>query len=328
MRAATPECGLAVWSHHVRDFGREDEIEKHAERVARAGFDILIPCVKNPPGAVDFLTDLADVDPEYPDWDPLKLLIEACRERGVKVHPWFCVFPEGERSRLLREHPEFAAELGGTRRWACACREEVQDYVFELYKGLALRYRPAGLHLDYIRTGGVCRCAFCREEMARQGVDIEKVQRKDPDFEKWTDWRVSKITGFVRRTAELTAAEGMELSAAVFAGYPDCIAGQGQDWVEWAEEGLVDFLFPMNYTNSLRAAVARTVSHVALVRDRVPVWEGLGKASSASGLTTEALTAQVRGTLRAGAKGVVLFHYRAVTEEDIKAISALRSRLD
>ena len=320
------DFGLGVWSHQIRDFGDRDEVEGHAERVAAAGFDVLIPCVKNPPGAVDFLTDKADVNPAYPDWDPLKLLIDACQARGVKVHPWFCVFPEGEHSRLLREHPELAAELPGDRRWACACRDEVQDYVFELYADLARRYHPAGLHLDYIRSGGICTCAFCKAQMRERGVDIGSVEARDPAFEAWTEWRASRLTGFVRRLYAFTSGEGLELSAAVFAGYPDCIRSQAQDWVAWAEEGLVDFLFPMTYTNSLRVAVARTVSHVALVGGRVPVWAGLGKASSASQLTTEALAAQVAGVLGAGAQGVVLFHYRAVGEEDVEALRSLRSR--
>lgn len=319
------EFGLAVWSHRITDFGGKDEVKGHAESLAEAGFDILIPCVKNPPGAADFLTDVADVNPDYPDWDPLKVLVGACRERGVKVHPWFCVFPEGERSRLLREHPEFAAKLDGRMRWGCACRQEVQDYVFELYRSLALRYRPDGLHLDYIRTGGVCKCEFCRSEMGARGVDLEKVEFKDPAFVEWTDWRVSRLTGFVRRLREFTRAEGMELSAAVFPSYPDCIGSQAQDWVGWAEEGLVDFLFPMNYTNSLQICLTRTISHVALVGDGVPVWEGLGKKSSCSELSTEALAAQVRGVREAGARGVVLFQYRAVTEEDVQAIRRVRS---
>ncbi len=299
-------------------------MEKHAERLADAGYDILIPCVKNPPGAVDFFTDLADVNPAYPSWDPLKVLIESCQARGVKVHPWFCVFTEGEQSRLLRERPELRARIEGDLRWACACREEVQENVFNLYRDLALRYRPDGLHLDYIRTGGLCRCGFCKEQMRAKGVDIETVEFRDPASELWTEWRASKITGFVKRLHEFTSARRMELSAAVFAAYPDSIRGQAQDWVQWAELGIVDYIFPMNYTNSLRVAAARTTSHIALVKGRAPVWEGLGKSSSASQLSTEALQMQVREVVRAGAKGVVLFHYGAITPQDDEAIKALR----
>jgi uncharacterized lipoprotein YddW (UPF0748 family) len=317
------EFGLAVWSHQITDFGGSDEVKTHADALAQGGFDILIPCVKNPPGAVDFVTDVADVNRDYPDWDPLSVLIDACRERGVKVHPWFCVFTEGEQSRLLRERPDLAARFEGSGRWACACRDEVQEYAFNLYKSLALRYRPAGLHLDYIRTGGICTCEFCKSEMRERGVDIDAVEPRDPAFEVWTEWRVARLTGFVRRLHEFAVSEGLEVSAAVFAGYPDCLRAQAQDWVQWAQEGIVDFLFPMNYTNSLRVAVTRTVTHVALVGGKVPVWEGLGRSSSASQLTTETLLGQVQGVLDAGAQGIVLFHYRSIADDDVKAIGRL-----
>ena len=95
------EFGLAVWSHRIEEFGEEEQVKERAAALADAGFDLVIPCVKNAPGAVDFFTDVADVNPEYPKWDPLKVLIDACGQHGVKVHPWFCVFREEDQSRLL-----------------------------------------------------------------------------------------------------------------------------------------------------------------------------------------------------------------------------------
>ena len=317
--------GLGVWTHSITGFRSRDEVEAQADLWAKAGYDIVIPCVKNPHGAADFLTDAADVNPDYPEWDPLKLMVEACKARGIKVHVWFCVFPEGDRSRLLREHPQFQAKFEAKHRWACACRPEVQDYLFELYKSVALRYRPAGLHLDYIRTGGICTCEFCKAEMHRRGVEIADVELRNPAYEQWVEWRVSRITDFVSRLREFTRSENLELSAAVFAGYPDSRRTQGQDWIEWAEKGLVDYLLPMNYTNSTRWAAARTISHAALIGGKAPLWEGLGKSSSASQLTTEVLTEQVKAVLAAGAQGIVLFSDPAVTEADIQAVQQLRS---
>ncbi len=322
------DFGLAAWLHDITGFRSERDVEAYADRLAEIGYDIFIPCVKNMHGALGFLTGGGDVNADYPTWDPLKVLIGACRARGIRVHAWFCVFTEGERSRLLREHPEFAARFdgGGGHRWSCACRPEVQDYVFELYRDLTSRYRPDGLHLDYIRTGAVCTCDYCKDEMARRGVDITAVLFKDPAYEGWIEWRVSRVTGFVERMREFTRSEGLELSAAVYAGeYPDSYCSQAQDWVEWAEKRMVDYLFMMNYTNSTRRAVMRTISHAAWIGDTVAFWEGLGKHSSTSRLSTEMLTQQIRAVLDAGARGIVLFHDGAVTDEDIEAIHSLRS---
>ena len=124
----------------------------------------------------------------------------------------------------------------------------------------------------------------------------------------------------------MTEAEGIELSAAVFSGYPDCIVSQGQDWVQWAEQGLVDYLFPMTYTQSPRVAVMRTTAHLAQVAGKVPVWEGLCKrASRFARCTPEELVEQMRGVLDQGAQGVVVFSYSSLGQEDLEAIRALKS---
>jgi len=318
------DFGLGVWVHSVYQLGDRDEIARHADRLADGGFDLLIPSVKNPPGYADFFTDVADVNPEYAEWDPLKVIIDECAERGIKVHPWFCIFPEGDASRLMREHPEAKATFDSRFPWACACQPVVQDYLFELYKSVAERYHPAGLHLDYIRTGGACQCDYCKAEMDKQGVDIGTVEYKDPDYQKWIEWRVQRITDFVRRVKQYTTAADLELSAAVFSNYPDCREQQGQDWVSWAEEGLVDFMFPMSYTNSVRMLRMRTIAHVAQLAGKVPLWEGLGKGSSGSALSGQIFEDQVKGALELGAQGVVIFSYPAVTDEDIAAVKKLR----
>ena len=315
-------CKKATWVHAVRDFGGgPQDVTRHVGRLAEAGFDLIIPCVKNPAGYLDFRTAVGYVNPNYPDWDVLAVLSEKAAARGMKVHPWFCVFPEGEGSKLLAEHPEYAAEFEEGMRWACACRPEVQDYVVALYESLIENYPVAGLHLDYIRTGGPCRCAYCAARMKDRGVDIHTVQRRDPGNSAWVDWRCERVTAFVERVHKVTQAKGIELSAAVFMGYPECRYSDGQDWVAWAERGLLDFLFPMTYTNSAREARMRTRCHRALVGHSFPLWEGLGKRSSFSDLSTPALVEQVKACLEEGSDGIVLFSYPALTDEDLEALA-------
>ena len=80
----------------------------------------------------------------------------------------------------------------------------------------------------------------------------------------------------------------------------------------------------MNYTNSVRLAILRTTAHVALIKGRVPLWEGLGKQSSMCRLSTERLEQQVRGVLEAGANGIVIFSYPALTPDDFAFLRKLR----
>jgi uncharacterized lipoprotein YddW (UPF0748 family) len=321
----TGKLHLATWAHSISNFGdNPDEVERHVERLADAGFELIIPCVKNPPGYVDFMTDVAEVNPSYPDWDPLRVLAESATGHDMKVHPWFCVFREGEHSRLVNQSPHLAAILDSAdQRWACACHPETQDYELALYGSVADGYPVHGLHLDYIRTGGLCRCEYCMEQMSSRGIDIDEISRRDPGLAQWTDWRCERITSFVEQMRELTRSRDIELSAAVFADIPSCRNSNGQDWAKWAEKDLVDLMIPMNYDNSVRNVRLRTRQHVAAVKDRCPVWEGLGKASSASQLTTEVLVEQIAAAEQEGATGVVLFHYPALGDEDLAALKAL-----
>lgn len=315
-------CKKATWVHSVKNFGEgPDDVQQHVDRLADAGFDLIIPCVKNPPGYLDFRTDVGYMNPEYPDWDALAVLNSKASARGMKVHPWFCVFPEGDRSKLLSEHPEHTAVLESRFRWACACRPEVQDYALALYESLMANYPVAGVHLDYIRTGGLCRCDYCTAQMKQRGVDIHSIESRNPGMAAWVDWRCERVTMFVERLHKITQAKGIELSAAVFSGYPDCRHSNGQDWVAWAERGIVDFLFPMTYTNSTRDAHMRTRCHRALIGPEFPLWEGLGKRSSASELSTSVMVDQIKACLKEGSQGIVLFSYPALSDEDLTAIA-------
>ena len=136
----------------------------------------------------------------------------------------------------------------------------------------------------------------------------------------WTDWRCERVTNVVEQLHNLTQAKGIELSAAVFSGYPDCRQSNGQDWVAWAERGIVDFLFPMTYTNSTRDARMRTRCHRALIGRQFPLWEGLGKRSSASELSTSSMVEQIKACLEEGSDGFVLFSYPALSDEDLAAL--------
>ncbi len=320
------EFHYATWAHSVSNFGdNPHDVKGHVKRLSDAGFDLIIPCVKNPPGYADFKTDVAEVNPSYPDWDPLKVLAESATEHDMEVHPWFCIFPEGEHSKLLGKSPHLAAVFESSRmRWSCACHPEVQEYELALYGSVADGYPVHGLHLDYMRTGGLCCCDYCKEQMSSRGVNIEEIDRKDPGFAAWVDWRSERITSFVEQMRELTRSNGIKLSAAVFADIPSCRNSNGQDWAEWAEKDLIDLMIPMNYDNSTRNVELRTRQHIAAIQSRCPVWEGLGIASSASRLTTEAMIDQVSAAKQAGAEGVVLFHYPALTDEDLAALKTLQ----
>ena len=320
------QLGLATWGHRLGNFGATpDEMRAHLDRLAEHGFSAVIPCIKNMPGAVDFLTDRADVVDGYPDWDPFRVLNEECGKRGMEVHAWLINFSEKTTSRFRREHPESMSTIYDPygHDWLCACRPEVQDYAFSLYEALAERYRPAALHLDYIRTGGWCRCDYCSAEMHKLGVNTSGIAPEDPEAVAWAKWKADRLTGYVARVHKLTQRHGVTLSAAVIGDYPHYMNEQAQDWERWVSEGILDVVFPMNYDNSARNVDLRTVQHLAHAAGRVPVWEGLCKSAGKTQLSTDALADQARICRDRGAAGVCVFHYPALTDDDLRALKGV-----
>ncbi|HIE04910.1 MAG TPA: hypothetical protein EYP61_09145 [Candidatus Latescibacteria bacterium] len=131
------------------------------------------------------------------------------------------------------------------------------------------------------------------------------------------------MTKFVEELSRSAKARGKEVSAAVFMDYPECIVYQGQDWGDWGERSLIDYAFPMTYTNSTLMLRRRTRNHVAQVKGGCRLWEGLGKRSSRSNLSTGKLVEQAEAALEEGAEGIVIFSHGALTDEDLRALSKL-----
>lgn len=339
----TKRAHKAVWSHPGTDYAEgPDSVGPMVDRLAQAGFDLIIPVVKGGNGYVNYHSGIEKVQARFVDWDPLALLVQRAKASGIQVHPWMCVFRENEHSTLIqRDHSlGMLTREGQLTAWACPAAEEVRAFELSLYEEVMDRYEVDGVHMDYIRYGSedVCFCSRCRlgfeQEAGIDPIAIGKVSefnvysergrnRQHPAWARWVEWRAGWVTRFVEDLSKSAKARNKALSAAVFMEYPECIVYEGQDWGDWGERGLVDYVFPMTYTNSTLMFKRRTRNHVAQVRGGCPVWEGLGKRSSRSTLSTEALVEQARAALEENAEGVVIFSHSALTDEDLKALAEL-----
>ena len=70
---------------------------------------------------------------------------------------------------------------------------------------------------------------------------------------------------------------GIAISAAVFGAYPSCRESVAQDWPEWIKAGYLDFVCPMDYTQSDLGFVGLVTSQLQLVDGRIPLYPGIGQ---------------------------------------------------
>jgi len=321
-----------VWSYPAYDFvGGPEKVEEMVNRLASYGFNLIIPAVKDERGLFVFKTSRGKRYPMVDEWDPLRKLVETAHNYGLEVHPWLCVFHEGEESIFLEEHPEYRAlDIKGNPikgNWACPGELEVQMHELELYKEVMENYDVDGVHLDYIRYANIdmCCCEKCKDIDKKLGIRLNELNRRHPKWPEWVELRIKNITTFVKRLREESKKYGLDVSAAVFSDYPRCMVNNGQDWVSWAEMKLVDHLFPMTYTQIVKEVKAATKNHVAQLKDTdILLAEGLAPWIP---LKTSILIEEVKIAYLTGADGVIFYHYGSLTDEALESIKEFEEQI-
>ena len=313
-----------IWIHSFLHFGNLSNIERIVEKLKEANISLLIICVKNPDGLLDYHTKVGKTREEFKDWDPLEKLCSCASKFNLKVHAWLCVFTEGENSLLVEKYPSsrlITADGKPSTMWECAMRPEVQEYEYKLYEEILENYPVDGVHLDYIRTGDICYCEYCASIIKEKtGMEISQIKPNEngEPFEIWMKWREENITNFVRRVYEKAKKLNKEVSAAVFRNYPDCLQGQGQNWKDWAEKKIIDCLIPMNYTDNLTLFTEYSKIHKAIIGNKCCLMEGIGRKSSCSCLSFSQLENQIKVVNQLNLDGAVIFSYAGLKDKDFE----------
>ncbi|MBV9174964.1 MAG: family 10 glycosylhydrolase [Chloroflexi bacterium] len=137
-------------------------------------------------------------------------------------------------------------------------------YTTDVYLNLVRQYDVDGIHLDQVRyfEGDALRWGYNPTSVARFNKQSgrDPSTQPDPNDPDWIAWRRDQVTALVRRTylevkalkpriavtaAVVTWGKGPQSSAdwqrqAAFASVL-------QDWREWLQEGIVDYVLPMDY---------------------------------------------------------------------------------
>jgi uncharacterized lipoprotein YddW (UPF0748 family) len=137
-------------------------------------------------------------------------------------------------------------------------------YTSAVYVNLARHYDIDGIHLDQVRyyEGQPLRWGYNPTSVARfnQQYGRDPETQPDPTDADWISWRRTQVTNLVRHIyLEVHAVRPrIAISAAVVTwgkGPQDTsdwerqapYASVLQDWRAWLQEGIVDYLLPMNY---------------------------------------------------------------------------------
>ncbi|MCF8222650.1 MAG: hypothetical protein K9J25_05840 [Bacteroidales bacterium] len=284
------------------------------------------------------------------------------KEAGLEFHAWIPTMVQSKEGLLdtslyaqngLRQsawtHPAYVPHY----RFLCPERQEVYDFLENLYANVADVPEVDGVHLDYIRFPDVilarglwdkyglvmdreypefdyCYCDSCVAQFKKEsGIDILEVE--DPSqVQEWKQFRYDQITSIVNRLADMVHSKNKVITAAVFPG-PNSVAKKivRQEWDKWN----LDAFYPMNY-NDFYLEDTKWIGEVSreavqAIDDRVPVYSGLficpdpeGKDDQPDpeghGLVPSEIPDAIEESISNGAEGICLFTPGRMTEEGWK----------
>lgn len=320
----------AFWNHSGTG-AYPGDWERTAKELSQAGFNRILPnmCWG---GAAHYASNvLPQSDVFRKHGDQIAQCVEACHRHGVEVHVWKVNYnlghfaPKEFVQRMQKAGRTQVSAKGQPSAWLCPTHPANFKLELASLVEVARKYPVDGIHFDYIRYPNVdhCFCDGCRgrfekasgRPVANWPADCRSGSRRD----EHNAWRCAQITRLVEAVSRKArkVRPGIKISAAVFGSYPACTKSIAQDWVAWTKAGYLDFLCPMNYTNSDKAFASLVKNQIRLVEGRVPLYPGIGATSSSSKLSAEQTLQQIRLARQEGAAGFTIFNLSAETAEKI-----------
>lgn len=268
--------------------------------------------------------------------DQVAQCLAACAKYGVKCHVWKVNWNCGSQASKdlladLAAQKRTQKSFDGTEntRWLCPSHPVNQQLEVDAMLELVRNYPTLdGIHFDYIRYPGPegCFCDGCRERFQqRLGAVVENwprdVREKDDLREPWLQFRRDAITTVVRQVHEQAKKirPGIEISAAVFRNWPQCRDSVAQDWSLWCERGWLDFVCPMNYTDSNLEFEQQCRRQLAPSHG-VPLYPGIGMSCWRNPNDAVKLTEQIAAVRRVGMRGFTVFNYDSHAEANLPLV--------
>lgn len=322
--------GRAFWNHSGTG-AYDGDWDRTAKELAAAGFNMVLPNMLWG-GRAHYPSDVLPRSTTYKKYgDQIAQCVEAAQKHGLEVHVWKVNFnlsgaPKEFVQQIHREHRNQVSVDGKAHDWLCPSHPENFKLELDSMLEVARKYPVDGLHFDYIRYPGrdKCYCDGCRErfeaDMGQQVADWPADCYSGSLRDQYTQWRCDRITRLVKAVhdeAKKIRAD-VKISAAVFGAYPDCRATVAQDWPEWIKAGYLDFVCPMDYTQSDLNFISLVRNQLKLVEGRIPIYPGIGQWR----LSDDRTVGQIHHARKLGAAGFTIFDLsRGSAESAVPAIA-------
>ncbi|MDR1719706.1 MAG: hypothetical protein LBR67_06245 [Dysgonamonadaceae bacterium] len=277
----------------------------------------------------------------------IAMAAKAAHANGMEYHAWHVTMRKQDADSTwyaVNRNGDSAYDVQAyvpRYKFLCPNKDEVYNYLVEIYTKIAEIPEVDYVHFDFIRFPDVilprglwekyglvmdeeypvadyCYCDACVNGFKEtSGIDIRAYD--DPSTcQEWKQYRYDLITNLVNRLTDVIHAQGKKVSAAVFPGPELAKALVRQEWNKWN----VDAFFPMNYNDFYLEGADWlrdiTKEEVEAVAGKAPVYSGLFicrdwenkadiKDPEGHGLLPSEMEEAIDGSMESGASGICLF---------------------
>jgi uncharacterized lipoprotein YddW (UPF0748 family) len=288
-------------------------------------------------------------------FDPLSDVIGKAHAAAppIEVHAWINVMPvwptEGDPpawpNHVFNTHGLTASgadmwltlnEQGNTSGsglyWLDPGNPGAAAYAVHQVVSVVKNYAVDGVHLDFIRLGGV-QWGYNPTSLTRFRARYNRTDTPAPDDAQWSQWRRDQVTSVVRRIwLESTAANPrIKVSAALIPwgsgpasddawSSTSAYRAVFQDWRAWLQEGLLDIAIPMNYfpDSTMAANFDQWLEFEKSHRYNRHVVIGMGNyLNSVQESVAQIRRARGRSASGARADGVSIYVYHQTNKDDL-----------
>lgn len=330
--AASPFAGKrAILDGDIPLWTQKEYIDRTLLRIKDAGFNVYMPTVWQGRGTT-WPSHYAPWDVELKDvpktgFDPLRYAIVKAHELGIEVHPWFTL-----TLRQADIFPQFV--LPDAREPAFNVHDpEFRDLIANLVEEVVTNYDVDGVNLDYVRAIDLCLTPICQEQYRTLygkslAVDSTLFKVSPALAPSLVEYQASAVTAMVTAIAQKVRHVRPKalISADVFVGHAPL--NQGQTAVEWANAGLVDVLFRMDYLrkpNIASMAVTKKELHnpdaQTFILSNMTLDDELGRGEKHYPREGKWLADTIAdANSRWPGTGVAVYFYKYLTDEQIEAL--------
>ena len=226
--------------------------------------------------------------------DQLAQCLAAAKGSGIRVHAWVLCFTAtratSDRLETFRKRGWRLKDRDGKlTEYLDPSIPDVREYLLSAIDEIRANYRVDGIHLDFVRW-------------------YERSVKPDGATAVITRF-VAEARGRTKRPCWLTTA--------VLGKYPACIASVGQDWDSWLSGNLVDYVVPMDYTESLTQFESFVRQHADKPSHARRTIAGVGVTANESRLDAKAVIDQINVSRRYGLAGNAMFDLDVTLEKQI-----------